>query len=278
MSQTDRFPYKEQMMDLMEEISGQMYIPQLVQHFDKSMIFDTTEKVVGCWTDGRPVYQKTINCGSIASGDIGSQKKTNHGISNLNEVVNCQGIISKAGSWNCPLPFPNVENVNKQIAVNNISTTQIVMSVGSGVSISSWTGGIIYITLYYTKTTDAAGSYNIADENDYSTTEKIVGTWDDGSALYQCDFTDSVPQNTTAGTITNLTLRTLPGCRIMDYKMVFKKASNGNIVTLPAINGSGYRIQLRTGWDGSQGSVMLFTEQTLSTADKIKYTLQYIKP
>ena len=142
-----------------------------------------------------------------------------------------------------------------------------------------WTSGTntAVIVVQYTKTTDTAGSYNIANENDYSTTEKIVGTWNDGSPIYQCDFTDTVPQNTTAGTITNLTLRTLPGCRIMDYKMVFKKASNGNIVTLPAINGNGYRIQLRTSWDGSQGSTILFTEQAVYTTDKIKYTLQYIK-
>ena len=40
-----------------------------------------------------------------------------------------------------------------------------------------------YITVYYTKTTDSAIS--IGSDTDYSTEEKIIGTWIDGKPIYR---------------------------------------------------------------------------------------------
>ena len=44
---------------------------------------------------------------------------------------------------------------------------------------------IVGLILQYTKTTDSANSFNFGNTTDYSTDEKIIGTWIDGSYIYQ---------------------------------------------------------------------------------------------
>ena len=108
MSQTDNFPYKEQLMDIVHDMGSQMYIPQLVQHFDKSMIFDTTEKVVGKWIDGRPIYQKTI---SVVTLPNNTEKSVSHGISNLNRILHIHGCAYRDNNKrNIELPFVGLNN------------------------------------------------------------------------------------------------------------------------------------------------------------------------
>lgn len=50
----------------------------------KSDLFDTTEKVVGKWTDGRPIYQKTVNFGALPNT---TNKSVAHSISNLGTII-----------------------------------------------------------------------------------------------------------------------------------------------------------------------------------------------
>ena len=52
---------------------------------------------------------------------------------------------------------------------------------------------IAIMTIQYTKTTDS--SIAIGSDTDYSTTEKIVGTWIDGKPLYQKTISGSVTAN-----------------------------------------------------------------------------------
>ena len=59
--------------------------------FNKADLYSTTEKVVGCWTDGRPIYQKTISCGALPNNTI---KEVSLGVSNLKEVVKSFGVAT----------------------------------------------------------------------------------------------------------------------------------------------------------------------------------------
>ena len=155
----------------------------------REQIYSTSEKVVGCWTDGRPVYQKTITStlptptsdgvDAIGTVSIGASIAT---LVSLNLMakksegtticVNETAILDANGRYVRVYGFTNAggSDANKVAIVNNKV---------------SWGGVTCYITVQYTKTADAANSFNYGDPNDYSTTEKIVGSWVDGKPLYQ---------------------------------------------------------------------------------------------
>lgn len=145
--------------------------------FNKSDIYSTTEKVVGCWTDGRPIYQKSINTGQLP----GSGNKTvAHGISNISKVINLFGsaFTTSGTAIGINMPRPSITTGTVEVTFQGDNLVIKVAQDMTGFADS-------YVTLQYTKTTDAANSFNYADENDYSTTEHIVGKWIDGKPVYQ---------------------------------------------------------------------------------------------
>ena len=65
------------------------------------------------------------------------------------------------------------------------------------------------VTLQYTKTTDSTSPVEYASPNDYSTSEKIVGTWVDGKPIYQKTITGTatlpaMPSYSSIGTTSEL--------------------------------------------------------------------------
>lgn len=162
----------------------------------RESIFSTTEKVVGCWVDGRPVYQKTINFGALPNA---APKSVNHGISSLGNIVDAFGVFWNSSKVTGTIPYNSVNQsgqsgTNSTVAMH-LNTTQVVLV--TFIDLSSYTN--CYITVKYTKTTDAANSFKYGDPNEYSTTEKIVGTWVDGKTLYQKTFIGTMPAVTTDG-------------------------------------------------------------------------------
>jgi hypothetical protein len=92
----------------------------LANKFSKGDLYSTDEKMIGCWVDNRPLYQKTVATGgNVPSGATLIQRTTQTG----------------------------------------------------------------YDTILYTKTTDSPIA--IGSDTDYSTDEKIVGTWIDGKLIWQ---------------------------------------------------------------------------------------------
>ena len=172
----------------------------------REQIYSTSEKIVGCWTDGRPVYQKTITStlptptsdgvDAIGTVSIGASIAT---LVSLNLMakksegtticVNETAILDGNGRCVRVYGFTNAggSDANKVSIVNNKV---------------SWGGITCYITVQYTKTTDAANSFKYGDPNEYSTTEKIVGSWIDGKPLYQKTITYTMPTISTDGTRT----------------------------------------------------------------------------
>ena len=177
----------------------------------KSDLYSTTEKVVGMWIDGRPLYQKVVSFTMNSSATALTDYTTNHGISNLREVVNTNI------TWNYNTGQSDSEaSSGLWLRGNNYSFDDCIYNVDIRKSTiviqfrkpQAWNGITFYLFLRYTKTTDAANSYNYANENDYSTNEKIVGTWIDGSNLYQRTITGTFP-TFTSGTVTVVDIETL---------------------------------------------------------------------
>lgn len=155
----------------------------------REQIYSTSEKIVGCWTDGRPVYQKTISCGALPNS---TQKEVAHGISNMGTVIKMSGYSVQTSA--SPRIYMDISSANNYWSVCVMVTpTYIRLLTNSDLSSANET----YITVQYTKTTDSANSFNYGDPNDYSTSEKIVGTWIDGSTLYQKTINfGALPNNT----------------------------------------------------------------------------------
>lgn len=83
----------------------------LMMSTNNSDYYSTDEKVVGVWIDGKPLYQKTVACGTLPSNNVSS---TAHGISNLDKVVGISGIVvgnSAVNNMCITLPFVSEESV-----------------------------------------------------------------------------------------------------------------------------------------------------------------------
>lgn len=158
----------------------------MTQHFNRDNIFSTDEKLVGCWIDGKPVYKKVLKFKTPSSAN--TMTYTNIGASVDTAISYYATFKGTAGTWIFAdsNSDPNGYRASAQVNSNSHSSepNRAVIVFGAN-AISSWFNLDVYFIVYYTKTTDAANSFKLADENDYSTTEHVVGTWIDGKPVYQ---------------------------------------------------------------------------------------------
>ena len=188
-------------------------MPELVANkFSRSDIYSTTEKIVGQWTDGKPLYQKVFNFGTAVGDGLHSKA---HGISNVENVIKVGGFWIQTTSNNkyygpCP------ECSNNIWCYSFVDKTNISLDVKGDYAASNVTYIII---IQYTKSTDSATSIGV--DTDYSTTEKIIGTWIDGKPLYQKTFNSTV--SSTSGEWKNIDIGAL-----ISYGTVINAACIGN--------------------------------------------------
>lgn len=165
------------------------------------LIYSDEEREIGVWRDGKPLYQKTVDCGALPSN---TTKNVNHNISNIDFIVKAEGYALAPGVNSIPIPFTNDTNSTSQLA---LITTTSVISLRTGIDRSAYTK--TYVTLYYTKTTDTAGSGTWTTQggyaHHYSTDEKVIGTWIDGKPLYEKVF-EQTTLNLTANTWSQTTI------------------------------------------------------------------------
>ncbi len=166
----------DEIIDTLPPVKGNLV--SIVNAFNRGDIYSTDEKMIGQWTDGKPIYQKTISCGALPNNN---SKSVAHGISNISKVIRVNGYSFRTSdSTLMPIPFVT-GNGTTQVGVI-ITGTNIIIDVSSDRSAFTET----YVTLQYTKTTDTAIS--IGEETEYSTDEKVVGTWIDGKPVYQRSY------------------------------------------------------------------------------------------
>ena len=178
----------------------------LANKFSRSDIYSTEEKMIGQWTDGKPLYQKIVTTGgSVPSG-----------------------------------------------------ATLIFRQTMTG-----------YDAILYTKSTDSAISIGV--DTDYSTTEKIVGTWIDGSYIYKKTINcGALPNNTTknvAHGISNLEI-------LIKWELSSSKDSDNMYWPSPYTSSSNINTQLQ--FDLSLTNIMLITHENWSGTNAY-ITLYYTK-
>jgi len=105
--------------------------------------YSTTEQNTGrLWIDGKTIYRKEINLGSLPNAIPGSVA---HGIANLNTVVSLTGFATN-GTVFLPLPLARYNNFASQIGLY-ADKTNIVVEPGN--DRTAFTG---YVIMEYTKT------------------------------------------------------------------------------------------------------------------------------
>lgn len=105
--------------------------------------YSATEQNTGrLWIDGKTIYRKEINLGSLTNAVPGSVA---HGISNLSTVVSLSGFATN-GTVFLPLPLARYNNFASQIGLY-ADTTNIIVEPGN--DRTAYTG---YVIIEYTKT------------------------------------------------------------------------------------------------------------------------------
>lgn len=174
----ERLVTKQDLADMYQGIRPYLGgMPEVVANkFSKGDLYSTDEKMIGQWIDGKPLYQKVVKCEELPNN---TSKTYDYDISNVDKFVSIYAVgINRNDLQTIPIPY----------IYNNASYTMFYwvsdsIHIATGTDRSSYDA---YVFLQYTKTTDTAIS--IGSDTDYSTTEKIVGTWIDGSPVYQMSY------------------------------------------------------------------------------------------
>ena len=143
-------------------------------------IYSTVEREIGVWTDGKPLYQKTISFGALPNN---TTKSVEHSVSNIDTKFIVNAFSKNSNNLTIPIPYATAPTTDQaQIYIDNI-----YINIKTPSNMSAYTG--TYITINYTKTTDQPGSGKYVPSGalaiHYSTDEQIIGTWIDGKPLYQ---------------------------------------------------------------------------------------------
>lgn len=105
--------------------------------------YSTSEQVIGTWIDGKPIYRKVVNFGTLPNA---TTKEVSSGLTNVDTIVSLRGIAqSSSGAFPMPIVL-NSTFANQTTLYYNKSNNTIQIIAGS--NRSSYTG---YIILEYTK-------------------------------------------------------------------------------------------------------------------------------
>ena len=220
----------------------------LANKFSKGDLYSTDEKMIGVWIDGKPLYQKTVDCGALPNNNT---KTVNHNISDIDVIVHYYGIAQNGDTF-FTLPYVHKSTVGAQVSVVALKSE---VQIQTGSDRSAFTKS--YVTLQYTKTTDSAIS--IGSDTDYSTTEKIIGTWVDGKPLYQKTVDcGALPNNSSKATAHNIS--NMDVCVGLDGMAI--DSSSGEFLPIPNAHKQTFASQIQTACNRTNVYIMTGSDQT----------------
>lgn len=150
------------------------------------IIYSEDERDVGVWTDGRPLYQKTYH-DSYTNPGTGSHS-TNHDLPGIITQV-IPGYIRYEYQGGVYYLIGTQMNSYLQITIPDTPSPTYFIATQT---VGGVTQTDIYYTVQYIKETDTPGSGTWAPSGvktvHYSENEQVVGTWIDGSPIYEKTF------------------------------------------------------------------------------------------
>lgn len=150
------------------------------------VIYSEEEREIGVWTDGKPLYEKTVHISDLDYTTAATYKELCI-LSNVDNIVNISGkLTNSAQTVQYSIPY-----ISSKFATVVFENSAVHGNVNALLFYSDdiWADAMLYVTIRYTKTTDAPGSGKWTPQGipavHYSTEEQVIGTWVDGSTLYQ---------------------------------------------------------------------------------------------
>ena len=176
---------------------------------NNSDFYSTDEKVVGIWTDGKPIYQKTVELSEplVMTGSTWYPIGLNAITDNINTIISAFGVVSSGVSV-VSMPFyTNVASSSHDIQIMHTRNNNTMLTK--------------LITIQYTKTTDTAtsalttpGAYDINFPNTWKENTEIYF----GNGVYGYRFQGNMPALTQASNAIALcTHRATANTKIISY-------------------------------------------------------------
>ena len=177
------------------------------------VIYSLTEREIGVWIDGKPLYELTLNCGQAPNNGIANYNLPSN---NYEYIVITEGCLYNP-TTKASLPLNLIRTDNSSLSNGCfLAMEQNQIRVNDASDRSAFN---VYITIQYTKTTDTPGSGKYTTLGipsvHYSTDEQVIGTWIDGKPLYQkvLDYNSTVVNARVDHDVSSLNIETL-----VDYR------------------------------------------------------------
>ena len=148
---------------------------------DSANLYSTTERVVGQWIDGKPLYQKTFNMTEAFNVNASSSKTITLISSGVDKIINQNGCVAFSTGQTELIPSVLIGFWEMCVRKTSAGLVNFVIA-NKDSSAKSFSG--YSITIQYTKTTDSAVE-SYGTDTTYSTDEHVVGSWIDGSPVCQ---------------------------------------------------------------------------------------------
>lgn len=241
------------------------------------VIYSTEEREIGVWTDGKPLYQRTFVF-TTANDDNYNYYATD--IANPETMIvdfSASFYILSSTVCNPIAPYGRATTGDNemQVLLNNVNNV-LRIDYRAGTQARNKTA---VISIKYTKSTDTAGSGQWTPQGvpavHYSTDEKVIGTWIDGSTIYEktiikdSNFVSGA--NQIAHNISNI------GKIISNESTLYY--SNGDCVPLPSISTTG-NVDAWSAKTRDFGSTYFYLDlgsSMLSYVASASFTLRYTK-
>ena len=159
----------------------------------RPVIYSEDEREIGVWTDGKPLYQKTYIVNNISA-----DTEIDLNIPNIEKVINQWGTWDRTnginnGPWTYDLNAVNETSfATNFIVLCRVKIGPNKLYIGYPSTAAYGTISEIRCTIQYTKTTDFPGSGKWTPQGvpakHYSTDEHVIGTWVNGSTIYEKTF------------------------------------------------------------------------------------------
>lgn len=115
---------------------------------DMNTYSKTSEKIVGVWVDGKPIYRKTFYVASLPNNNYTSIA---HNIANIDEIVNIYGTMRSSNYTTVAFNMVGQAALYGEGSILTVRADRTNITIGTT---KDWRNNVAFITLEYTKTTD----------------------------------------------------------------------------------------------------------------------------